>query len=48
MTKELVINALKHAIERYNPSAGIIQHSERGTHYLNYEYGKLLKKHGFI
>lgn len=48
MTKELVISALKQAIGRYNPPAGIIHHSDRGTQYASYEYQELLKKHGFI
>lgn len=48
MTKELVINALKQAIGRYNPPTGIIHHSDRGTQYASYEYQELLSKHGFI
>jgi len=48
MPKELVINALKQAIGRYNPPKVIIHHSDRGTQYASYEYQEILKKHGFI
>lgn len=48
MTKELVASALKQAIGRHNPSAGIIHHSDRGTQYASYEYQELLREHGFI
>ena len=48
MTKELVASALKQAIGRHNPPAGIIHHSDRGTQYASYEYQELLREHGFI
>ena len=47
MTKDLVIAALKQAILRYKPAAGLIHHSDRGSQYASNEYQKLLKNNGF-
>ncbi|SHI76407.1 DDE-type integrase/transposase/recombinase [Lutispora thermophila] len=40
MNKDLVINALNQAIGRYNPTKGIIHHSDQGTQYTSYEYSE--------
>ena len=48
MTDELTQSALKQAIGRRNPPAGLIHHSDRGSQYASGEYQKLLKKHEII
>lgn len=48
MNRGLVISALKQAIGRRNPNAGLILHSDRGSQYASGDYQKLLKVHGFI
>jgi putative transposase len=47
MTKGLVINALKDAVNRYGKSDGGLAHSDRGSQYCSHEYQKLLKQYGF-
>lgn len=43
MTKELVITALKRAIQTQAPTAGRIHHSDRGSQYASKEYQQLLR-----
>ncbi|MBC9785953.1 IS3 family transposase [Heliobacterium chlorum] len=45
MTRELVIQALKSAIQRHRPTAGLIHHSDRGSQYCSKEYQALLSQH---
>ncbi len=47
MTKELVMNALTDAINRFGKTEGCILHSDRGSQYCSYEYQKLLRRYGF-
>lgn len=47
MTAELVIEALKKAIIREHPPAGLIVHSDRGGQYVDAELRNLLKRQGF-
>lgn len=44
---DLVLNALRMAIERRRPSPGVIHHSDRGVQYLCDRYVALLRQHGF-
>lgn len=44
MTKELVITALKRAIQTQPPTAGLIHHSDRGSQYASTDYQKLLRE----
>lgn len=44
---ELVLDALKMAITRRQPSRGVIHHSDRGVQYLCDVYTEELTKHGF-
>jgi len=48
MTVELTQNALKQAIMRCNPPAGLIHHSDRGSQYAAWDYQGLLKNRGII
>lgn len=48
MTKELVIGALKRAIDRQPSQNGLIHHSDRGTQYCSKTYHSLLEQHGII
>lgn len=48
MTKELVIDALNNACNRYGTTPGCILHSDRGSQYCSYEYQRLMKKRNFI
>jgi transposase InsO family protein len=43
----LVVDALQMAIDRRNPNAGLIVHSDRGSQYCSDHYQRLLSKHGF-
>ena len=45
MTRQLTIDALKKAIIRRRPKAGLIHHSDRGSQYAALEYQQLLKTH---
>jgi putative transposase len=47
MTAELVIKALRQAILRERLPAGLIVHSDRGGQYVDMEFRRLLKQHGF-
>lgn len=48
MTKELVIAALKRAIQTQPPTHGLIHHSDRGSQYASKEYQQLLQDNGII
>ena len=48
MTKELAIAALKRAIDRHRPPAGLIHHSDRGVQYASKDYQELLAKHHIL
>lgn len=48
ITKQLAINALKHAIHDRRPTPGLIHHSDRGSQYASHEYQELLRENGFI
>lgn len=45
--RHLVLDALKMAIARRKPPAGVIHHSDRGVQYLCDDYTELLKQNGF-
>lgn len=44
---QLTLNALRMAIERRKPEAGVIHHSDQGVQYASQEYVNVLKRHGF-
>lgn len=44
--RELVANALKMAVKRRRPSAGLLHHSDRGVQYASGDFQALLKEHG--
>jgi len=48
MTRQLVMDALRQAVWRYNPSAGLIHHSDRGSQYASYEYQQALKDYQMV
>ena len=48
MTKELVILALKRAIQTQPPSPGLIHHSDRGSQYASNEYQQILRDNKII
>ena len=48
LTKELVINALNHAVTRRKPPPGMIFHSDRGSQFACGEFQNLLTKYGMI
>lgn len=48
MTADLVISALRMAINRKQPPQGLIVHSERGSQYCSQAHRELIEKHGFI
>ena len=47
MKAQLVCDALKMAIWRRRPKAGLIHHSDRGTQYASKDFRRLLKAHGY-
>ena len=47
MTRQLVINALTMAVQRRQPSSGLIFHSDRGSQYASLDFQSLLVKYGF-
>ncbi len=47
MDTNLVLDALRMAIAKRNPGAGVIHHSDRGVQYASHEYTSELKGHGF-
>jgi transposase InsO family protein len=48
LSHELPLTALRQAIGRERPTAGIIHHSDRGTQYTSHAYQGLLRQYGFI
>lgn len=48
MTDELIITAMKKAITRRNPAAGLVVHSDRGGQYVSGEFRRLLTEHGYL
>ena len=48
LSQELVIAALRQAIESSPPAAGLIHHSDRGRQYATYAYQGLLQKHNIL
>lgn len=48
MTRDLVAQALKNAIQRHRPPIGLIHHSDRGVQYCSKEYRDLLARHGML
>jgi len=48
MTQELVISALRQAINRYSPPRGVLLHSDRGVQYACKRYRNLLRSRGFV
>lgn len=48
MTKELVLRALRQARNRYQPPAGLIHHSDRGSQYASYDYQRALKSYHMV
>jgi putative transposase len=48
MTRELVIDALRMAIDRRRPAPGLMHHSDRGSQYASGDYQKLLAQNGMI
>ena len=43
---ELCIDALVMALQRFQPSRGLIQHTDRGVQYLSGPYRAVLERHG--
>lgn len=48
MTKELTIKALKNAVQKRRPPAGLIHHSDRGVQYCSKAYQALLAEHKML
>jgi len=48
LSQELVIKALKMAIERRKPGRGLLLHSDRGSQYASKAYQRLLWRYGMI
>ena len=48
MTTSLVTTALRMAIIRNRPPAGLMLHSDRGSQYASHEYQALLARHGIV
>lgn len=48
MTEQLTLDALNHAIDRRQPSEGLLHHSDRGSQYASKNYQKLLKENKII
>ena len=48
MTKELVIDALRKALIKRRPDAGLIHHSDRGSQYCSNDYRDLLNEQGIV
>jgi len=46
--QELTLAALRHALARRRPPAGLVHHSDRGMHYTGVSYQRLLAAHGGI
>ena len=48
MPASLVVNALRMAIDRRSPPAGMIHHSDRGVQYAAHAFQDLLDRHGIV
>lgn len=48
MREDLVVDALKHAMTRRDPSKNLLCHSDRGSQYASDAYRNLLEKHDFV
>ena len=48
MTRQLTLNALRQAVWRYRPSAGLIHHSDRGSQYASDDYQRAIKDYEMI
>src|SRR5258706_7300522 len=48
MTGDLVIDALQMGIERRNPPAGLMHHSDRGSQYASGAFQQMLAAHGMV
>jgi putative transposase len=46
ITSDLTISALKMALRQYQPTSGLLHHSDQGSQYTNRNYQALLKNHG--
>ena len=46
MTSDLTISALKMALRQYQPTSGLLHHSDQGSQYTDHNYQDLLKDHG--
>jgi transposase InsO family protein len=47
LSQQLVIDALQQAIDRQQPEAGLLLHSDRGVQYSSDAYRAMLREHGF-
>jgi len=47
LSQELVIDALRQAIQRARPPKGLLLHSDRGVQYSSSAYRAILREHGF-
>ena len=48
LRKDLALSALQRALVLRQPRAGILHHSDRGSHYCSNDYQRMLDRHGFI
>lgn len=48
MTRQLTLIALRQAVGRYRPPAGLIHHSDRGSQYASHDYQQALKDNGMV
>jgi transposase InsO family protein len=48
MPASLVVNALRMAIDRRSPPAGMVHHSDRGVQYAAHAFQKTLDRHGIV
>lgn len=48
MTRQLVLDALRQAVLRYHPTAGLIHHSDRGSQYASNDYQQALKDYQIV
>lgn len=46
--RQLVIRALRMAVQRRQPTAGLIHHSDRGSTYASEDYRRELERHGIV
>ena len=48
MERTLVMDALRMAVWRRNPAAGLIFHSDRGSQYCSHDFQKMLEVYGML